>query len=91
VACAKPKRAVKKRIAATQYIVRLKKFTGAESKRDFLRFNRQSELGAIVVVDLKNGKARRLLQDYESTKAEPDVKLVVDGHELIDQQKKTAP
>ncbi len=54
-------------------------------------FITDSGLGAIVVVDLKSGKARRVLQDHESTKAESGVKLVVDGRELIDQQKKTAP
>jgi sugar lactone lactonase YvrE len=54
-------------------------------------FITDSGLGAIVVVDLKSGKARRLLDGHESTKAEPKVKLVVDGRELIDQQKKSTP
>jgi sugar lactone lactonase YvrE len=54
-------------------------------------FMTDSGLGAIVVVDLKTGKARRLLEDHKSTKAESGVKLVVDGRQLIDQQKKTAP
>ena len=47
--------------------------------------------GAIVVVDLKTGKARRLLDGHPSTQAEPGFKLVVDGRELIDQQKKSPP
>jgi sugar lactone lactonase YvrE len=47
--------------------------------------------GAIIVVDLKTGKARRLLDGHYSTQAEPGFKLVVDGRELIDQQKKTPP
>src|SRR4029077_17495116 len=47
--------------------------------------------GAIIVVDLVSGKARRLLDDHKSTKPEPGFKLVVDGKELIDQQKKSPP
>ena len=47
--------------------------------------------GAIVVVDLKTGKARRLLDGHPSTQGEPGFKLVVDGRELIDQQKKSPP
>jgi sugar lactone lactonase YvrE len=51
----------------------------------------ESGIGAIVVVDLKSGKARRLLDRHASTKAESDVKLNVDGRELLDEQKKKAP
>src|SRR5437588_3935553 len=47
--------------------------------------------GAIVIVDLKTGKARRLLDGHPSTQGEPGFKLVVDGRELIDQQKKSPP
>jgi len=47
--------------------------------------------GAIAVVDLKTGRARRLLNGDASTQAEPGFKLVVEGRELIDQQKKTPP
>jgi sugar lactone lactonase YvrE len=54
-------------------------------------FITDSGKGAIVVVDLVSGKARRLLDDHKSTEPEPDVKLVVDGKQLIDQQKKTPP
>lgn len=54
-------------------------------------FITDSGLGAIVVVDLKTGKGRRLLEDDQSTKAEKDVKLAVDGRQLLDQEKKTAP
>ncbi|MDB6147865.1 MAG: hypothetical protein JWO45_1529 [Spartobacteria bacterium] len=60
--------------------------TGAD-----VAFITDSGLGAIVVVDLKSGKARRLLEEDKSTKAESSVKLTVDGRELIDQEKKTAP
>jgi sugar lactone lactonase YvrE len=42
-----------------------------------------SGLGAIVVVDLRTGKARRLLQDDKSTQAEKDFKLQVNGRELL--------
>ena len=54
-------------------------------------FITESGLGAIIVVDLKTGKARRLLADHKSTKAEPNVKLMVDGRELRDQQTKSSP
>jgi sugar lactone lactonase YvrE len=54
-------------------------------------FITESGRGAIIVVDLKSGKARRLLDGHSSTQPEKDVKLVVDGRALIDQQKKTPP
>ncbi len=54
-------------------------------------FITESANGAIIVVDLKSGNARRLLDGHPSTQPEKDVKLVVDGKALIDQQKKTPP
>jgi sugar lactone lactonase YvrE len=54
-------------------------------------FMTDSGRGAIIVVDLKSGKARGLLHKHKSTQAESCAKLIVDGRELIDQQKKTAP
>ncbi|HEX9023033.1 MAG TPA: L-dopachrome tautomerase-related protein [Geobacteraceae bacterium] len=45
-----------------------------------------SGAGAIVVVDLKNGTARRLLSDHPSTKAEPGYVPVIEGKELRDEQ-----
>ncbi len=54
-------------------------------------FLTDSGLGALVVVDLKSGKARRLLEDHSSTRAEKDFRLRVDGKELLDQQKKSPP
>ena len=54
-------------------------------------FITDSGRGAIIVVDLESGKARRLLDGHPSTQPEKDVKLVVDGKALIDQQKKTPP
>jgi sugar lactone lactonase YvrE len=54
-------------------------------------FITDSGKGAIVVVNLKNGNARRLLDGHPSTQPEKGFKLVVDGRELIDQQKKAPP
>lgn len=54
-------------------------------------FITESGKGAIVVVDLTSGKARRLLDGHKSTQPEKEVKLVVDGKQLLDQQKKSAP
>jgi sugar lactone lactonase YvrE len=46
-------------------------------------FITDSGLGAIVVVNLSTGKARRLLDHDRSTLAEKDFKLQVNGHELL--------
>ena len=46
-------------------------------------FMTDSGIGGLVVVDLKNGQARRVLQNHRSTKAEP-VTLVIEGIKLID-------
>jgi sugar lactone lactonase YvrE len=54
-------------------------------------FITDSGIGAIIVADLKSGKARRLLDGHASTAPESDVKLIVDGKALIDQQKKKPP
>ena len=59
--------------------------------RENTAFITESGRGAIIVVDLKSGKARRLLDGHASTQPEKDIKLVVDGKALIDQQKKTPP
>jgi sugar lactone lactonase YvrE len=50
-------------------------------------FITDSGLGAIVVVDLKSGKARRLLKNHKAVMADPKTKLIVDGRELLDQKK----
>ena len=47
-----------------------------------------SGLGALVVVDLNTGKARQLLRNHPSTKAEPGVVLTVEGHKMLDNQGK---
>ncbi|MFL6589635.1 MAG: L-dopachrome tautomerase-related protein [Chthoniobacterales bacterium] len=54
-------------------------------------FITESGNGAIIVVDLKSGKARRVLDGHKSTQPEKDVKLTVDGKGLLDQEKKTPP
>jgi sugar lactone lactonase YvrE len=59
--------------------------------RSDVAFITDSGRGAIIVVNLKNGNARRLLDGDPSTQPEKGFKLVVDGRELIDQQKKAPP
>jgi sugar lactone lactonase YvrE len=54
-------------------------------------FITDSGLGAIVVVDLQTGKGRRLLEGDASTSAEKDVKLTVDGRQLLVQETKSPP
>ena len=54
-------------------------------------FITESGVGSIIVVDLKSGKARRLLEGHPSTKAEPDKRLAVDGMMLTDPKTGTAP
>jgi sugar lactone lactonase YvrE len=54
-------------------------------------FITESGSGAIIVVDLKSGKARRLLHDHASTQPEKDLRLMVDGKPLIDQKTKKPP
>ena len=53
-------------------------------------FITDSGIGAIIVVDLASGKARRLLADHKSTKVEPGT-ITVDGKELIDMEKNKPP
>ena len=54
-------------------------------------FITESGTGAIIVVDLKSGKARRLLHDHASTQPEKDFQLTVDGKHLIDANTKKPP
>lgn len=51
----------------------------------------ESGLGAIIVLDLKTGEMRRLLDDHPSTKAEKGVELVVDGVKVIDPKTNDTP
>ncbi len=46
-------------------------------------FITDSGLGAIVVVDLSTGHARRVLDGHESTEARPDFVPIVEGRELM--------
>jgi len=50
-----------------------------------------SGMGAILVVNLDTGQARRLLSDHPSTKAEPDVRITVQGVELLDEKTGKTP
>jgi sugar lactone lactonase YvrE len=59
--------------------------------RSGIAFITDSGKGAIIVVDLRSGKARRLLDGHPSTQPEKGFRLVVDGKELIDEQKKAPP
>ncbi len=54
-------------------------------------FMTDSGKGGLVVLDLKSGKARRVLDGHKSTQAESGFKLSVEGRELYDSQKKSAP
>src|SRR5438045_9540642 len=59
--------------------------------RSGMAFITDSGKGAIIVINLKNGNARRLLDGHTSTRPEKGFKLVLNGKELIDQQKKAPP
>jgi len=54
-------------------------------------FITDSGKGAIIVIDLKTGKSRRLLDGHTSTQPEKDMKLTVEGKQLIDQKTKSPP
>ena len=50
----------------------------------------ESGIGALVVVDLKTQKARRLLGRHPSTKAEPGLVIRAEGHAMVDLEGKPA-
>ncbi len=52
-------------------------------------FLTDSGLGALVVVDLKTGNARRVLAGHPSTQAETDVTLTVQGRKVLTPEGKT--
>jgi sugar lactone lactonase YvrE len=54
-------------------------------------FITESGTGALIVVDLASGQARRVLDAHPSTKVEPDKEIVVDGMKIIDPKTKQAP
>lgn len=43
----------------------------------------ESNGGGIVVVNLKDGRMRRVLSNHYSTKSDPDFKYFIDGHQLM--------
>ncbi len=45
----------------------------------------ESNIGGLYVVDLASGKARRVLSQHPSVKAEHGIQLVAEGHKMIDQ------
>jgi sugar lactone lactonase YvrE len=51
----------------------------------------ESGVGSLIVVDLKSGKARRVLERDPTTKAEPDKPLIVDGMTLIEPKTGSTP
>jgi sugar lactone lactonase YvrE len=53
-----------------------------------IAFVTESGMGAIIVIDLKSGRMRRVLADHPSTKAEPGYAPVIDGKELRDESGK---
>lgn len=54
-------------------------------------FITESGTGALIVVDLKTSKARRLLVESPATKVEPEATIVVDGMMIIDPKTGQAP
>lgn len=54
-------------------------------------FITESGTGALIVVELKSGKARRVLDAHPSTKLEPNAQIVVDGIKVIDPKTQQAP
>jgi sugar lactone lactonase YvrE len=54
-------------------------------------FITESGTGALIVVDLKTGTARRLLADQPVTKVEPETTITVDGMKIIDPKTGKAP
>jgi sugar lactone lactonase YvrE len=54
-------------------------------------FITESGTGAIIVVDLKSGKPRRLLSSHPSTKIEAEAEIVVDGMKILDPKTGKAP
>lgn len=54
-------------------------------------FMTESGVGSLVILDLKSGAARRVLTGDPTTKAEAGKPIVVDGFNLIDPKRGTAP
>ena len=71
----------------------LPKFQGAlndvriDTKRN-MAYLSDPKLTAVIVLNLATGKSRMLLKDDESTKADPEYKLHLDGKEVVDDKGK---
>jgi sugar lactone lactonase YvrE len=52
-----------------------------DTKRQ-LAYLTNSGTGGIIVLDLKTGRSRQILQAHKSTHPDPNVKFIIDGHEL---------
>jgi len=77
----------------TNQIVRTYRFSGTIDNQSYLNDIRvdtktqmayltNSGTGGIVVLDLNSGKSRQVLQANKSVHPDPDVKFIIDGHEL---------
>lgn len=54
-----------------------------DTKRE-VAYITESQNGGIVVLDIKSGKARLVLQNHPSVKADPAFRFIIDGRELKD-------
>lgn len=78
---------------ATNHIERVYRFEGTIDNSSYLNDIRvdtrkqmayltNSGTGGIVVLDLRSGKSRQVLQAHKSVHPMPNVKFIIDGHEL---------
>src|ERR1700712_385981 len=78
---------------ATNKVERVYRFPGTIDNQSYLNDIRidtkrqmayltNSGTGGIVVLDLKSGQSRQVLQAHKSVHPDPDVKFIIDGHEL---------
>lgn len=77
----------------TNKIVQTYRFTGTIDQSAYLndiRVDTQKQMayltnsgtGGIIILDLKTGKSRQVLQNDKSVHPDPNVKFIIDGHEL---------
>jgi sugar lactone lactonase YvrE len=59
--------------------------------RNGFAFITDSGEGALIVLNLRDGQARRLLSQHRSVKPEAGVKITVEGHTVLDAEKKQTP
>jgi sugar lactone lactonase YvrE len=78
---------------ATNKIEKVYRFPGTIDNQSYLNDIRvdtrrqvayltNSGTGGIVILDLKTGQSRQVLQAHKSTHPDPNVKFIIDGHEL---------